>query len=329
MVWDLALHDKSLVDSRSNALLSSLRADLSAWQFIQKSIAALESTFSKGDSVLGEQCGSVAKITKETSPTASGVPCFVKGTNAKFANLPQFSQSSHSPTAKRSFFRKQATAVQGGGTKAGFFRTPRILEEENQAECEKSAANKKVDSSKQAHFLSLRDFALAKSWQSTLPKTQALESTFSPQANPLSLSSRADKTTPLSSRAFRKKVVAIHNQKADSRADSKETSPNGERYPLFSKEAALCHATAAAVSRNDSKSTAYTSTNTACNDSKNSPCEKVDSRSFHNSTKIERLADSQTPQAAGFLMKKPSKHRILGFDNNTKIERAAGGRICR
>ncbi len=301
-MWDLALRDKSLVDSRSNALLSSLRADLSAWQFIRKSIAALESTFSKGDSVLGEQCGSVAKITKETSPTASGVPCFVKGTNAKFANLPQFSQSSHSPTAKRSFFRKQATAVQGGGTKAGFFRTPRILEEENQAECEKSAANKKVDSSKQAHFLSLRDFALAKSWQST------------------------------------------QSTKADS------------RNFFTSAKQMDCHAIATALACNDSKSTAYTSTNTARNDSKNSPCEKVDSRIFHNSTKIERAAGSQTPQAAGFAddfvgcqgvgegiylgdneqahaadsrksaakpTPKPSKHRILGFDNNTKIERAA------
>ena len=34
-----------------------------------------------------------------------------------------------SNTAKRSFFRKQATAVQGGGTQAGFFRNPRIFEE--------------------------------------------------------------------------------------------------------------------------------------------------------------------------------------------------------
>ena len=70
---------------------------------------ALESTFSTKDSVLGEQCGSVAD--------------FVKGTTAKVANLPQNPQSSHSPTA-----------------------IPRILEEENQS--------------------SLRDFALAKSWQS-------------------------------------------------------------------------------------------------------------------------------------------------------------------
>ena len=33
------------MDSRNNALLSSLRADLSAWQSIRKSTAALESTF--------------------------------------------------------------------------------------------------------------------------------------------------------------------------------------------------------------------------------------------------------------------------------------------
>ncbi len=78
-----------------------------------------KSAFSKGDSALGERCGSVAD--------------FVKGTNAKFANLPQNPQSSHSPTA-----------------------IPRILEED-QALCEKSAENKnqpqseKVDSSS-AHF---------------------------------------------------------------------------------------------------------------------------------------------------------------------------------
>ncbi|ETD25950.1 phosphoribosylformylglycinamidine synthase subunit PurL [Helicobacter canis] len=63
----------------------------------------------KIDSALGEQCGSVAD--------------FVKGTNAKFANLPQNPQSNHSPTA-----------------------TPRILEEK-QGRCEKSAQTQKVDSS--------------------------------------------------------------------------------------------------------------------------------------------------------------------------------------
>ena len=64
----------------------------------------------KIDSALGEQCGSVAD--------------FVKGTNAKFANLPQNPQSNHSPTAN-----------------------PRILEEEKQGRCEKSAQTQKLDSS--------------------------------------------------------------------------------------------------------------------------------------------------------------------------------------
>lgn len=52
-------------------------------QAIGGGFAKVDSSF--GDSVLSEQCGSVAKI--------------AKGTNAEFANLPQFSQSSHSPTA--------------------------------------------------------------------------------------------------------------------------------------------------------------------------------------------------------------------------------------
>ena len=65
------------------------------------------------DSVLGEQCGSVAD--------------FVKGTNAKFANLPQNPQSSHSPTA-----------------------IPRILEKDNQGKYDKpyreQTSLEKVDS---------------------------------------------------------------------------------------------------------------------------------------------------------------------------------------
>ncbi|STO96364.1 glycosyltransferase family 9 protein [Helicobacter canis] len=109
-----------------------------------------------------------------------------------------------SPTAK------QAIAVQGGGTQAGFFRTPRILEEEkrtenkNQAECEKTTENKKVDSSNEAFLSSSRDFRkevvaihkgaqvdsssnayflslralLRKAWQSIQKYTNPLESTF-------------------------------------------------------------------------------------------------------------------------------------------------------
>ncbi|WP_246145288.1 hypothetical protein [Helicobacter canis] len=83
---------------------------------------ALESTFSKGDSVLGEQCGSVAKITKETSPTASGVPCFVKGTNAKFANLPQFSQSYHSLTATPRILEEEKSSLRGSEATAAIHK---------------------------------------------------------------------------------------------------------------------------------------------------------------------------------------------------------------
>ncbi len=50
-------------------------------------LATLEALNSSRDSALGEQCGSVAKI--------------VKGTTTKVANLPQFSQSYHSPTANQ------------------------------------------------------------------------------------------------------------------------------------------------------------------------------------------------------------------------------------
>ena len=58
--------------------------------------SSLESSFAKKDSASGEQCGSVAKI--------------VKGTNAKFANLPQFLQSYHSPTANLRILEEEKQA---------------------------------------------------------------------------------------------------------------------------------------------------------------------------------------------------------------------------
>ncbi|WP_407380852.1 NAD(+)/NADH kinase [Helicobacter sp.] len=82
------------------------------------------------DSVLGEQFDKIEN--------------FVKGTDRESANLPQNFQNLQSPTAK------QATAVQGEAA-AGFFRVPRILEEENQAEnetqTELESSFKKADSS--------------------------------------------------------------------------------------------------------------------------------------------------------------------------------------
>ena len=109
---------------------------------------AFSHALGKQDSALGEQCGSVADFTKETSPTASGVPCFVKGTTAKVANLPQNPQSSHSPTA-----------------------TPRILEEESQAES-------KTQTELESNFLdssspSLRDTAPAVARQSNSAQAES------------------------------------------------------------------------------------------------------------------------------------------------------------
>ena len=115
--------------------------------------------FSKGDSVLGNHSADLANF-RATADSCSAL---------------KFAKNYESPTAKRSFFRKQATAVQGEAA-TGFFRTPRILEEEIQAECEKSTANKKVDSSDEAFLASLR--ADLSAWQSIQKSTTALESTF-------------------------------------------------------------------------------------------------------------------------------------------------------
>ena len=46
---------------------------------------------------------------------------------------------------------------------------------------------------------------------------------------------------------------APNEQKLDSSMDSKETSATPKQYPLFSKEATLCHASTSALARNDRK----------------------------------------------------------------------------
>ena len=88
--------------------------------------------------------------------------------------------------------------------------TPRILEEEKGAGCEKSPPS------------SLR--ADLSAWQST-NSTNTLESTFD---NPTTKTHKVDSSNDYSATA--------------ELMDSKETSANAERYPLFSKEATLCHA---------------------------------------------------------------------------------------
>ena len=89
--------------------------------------------------------------------------------------------------------------------------------------------------------------------------SQSLQSSHSPTANPRILEeekgAKSKNQTGLesSSRAAQS-GVAIHSpntQKLESSIDSKETSANAERYPLFSKEATLCHADFQSA-RNDS-----------------------------------------------------------------------------
>ncbi|WP_299326045.1 thiamine phosphate synthase [uncultured Helicobacter sp.] len=81
------------------------------------------------DSVLGEQCGSVAKI--------------VKGTTAKVANLPQFLQSSLVPTAIPRILEEYKEAGRENSTilesQSSFTKQTENLEStfEKQAECEK------------------------------------------------------------------------------------------------------------------------------------------------------------------------------------------------
>ncbi|MDL0079793.1 HAD family hydrolase [Helicobacter zhangjianzhongii] len=123
----------------------------------------LKKVDSRGDSVLGrhsadfrdlEAAADSCSAAKTSEAVQDG------GTQAGFFS--KSLKSYKSPTAKRSFFRKQAIAVQGEAA-AGFFRTPRILEDTNWGSLEKSTENTKVDSSKQAYFsvIASRDSGVA------------------------------------------------------------------------------------------------------------------------------------------------------------------------
>ncbi|STP06436.1 CCA tRNA nucleotidyltransferase [Helicobacter canis] len=149
-----------------------------------------------GDSALRDKAGSLwlaasidAQVLSPCSPLHN--PTFSSqnlesqsGFTKQVQNLEStFQQSYHSPTAK------QAIAVQGEAA-AGFFRTPRILEEDERASCEKTtdiqsvASLEKVDSRGNALLSSLRENPQGFSWQSIQTKTQNLESIFeSPTAN--------------------------------------------------------------------------------------------------------------------------------------------------
>ena len=112
---------------------------------------------------------------------------------------------------------------------------------------------------------------------------------------------------------------AIHTntQKLDSSIDSKETSAQPKRCPLFSKEATLCHATAGAVSRNDRN---------------NAQAQKVDSRI--NATNLSKPAkDSRINKNAQNMFSQNAARRqdFAIFDENaTNLnEPAKDSRISR
>ena len=180
----------------------------------------LESTFSCGDSVLSRHSADFGDL----EATA----------DLKSSSAPKSPKNSKSPTAK------QATAVQGEAA-AGFFRNPRILEEEIQAECEKSTANKKVDSSDEAFLSSLRALrqqSVAKQGEAAASlvihkniteNTQALESTF---LNNTQKSQSVASLEKVDSRIFDKNAEFL---KVDSRkqAQKVETSQNTRAESVF------------------------------------------------------------------------------------------------
>ena len=100
------------VDSSNKAFLSSLRADLSAWQSTQKSTNPLESTFShnasqthKADSKEKMDCHADLQSARNDS---------IKMDSSNATNLSQ-------PAKDSRISKGTSIAVQGGDTKAGFF----------------------------------------------------------------------------------------------------------------------------------------------------------------------------------------------------------------
>ena len=94
--------DSSARGSRGESSVEESLQSFSEYLELSKEIAyykQLESSLTNRDSALGEQCGSVAKI--------------VKGTTTKVANLPQFLQSSHSPTASPRILEENQSSLRG------------------------------------------------------------------------------------------------------------------------------------------------------------------------------------------------------------------------
>ena len=146
------------------------------------------------DSVLGRQFDKIEN--------------FVEGTNAKLANLPQNSQNLQSPTA-----------------------TPRILEEDNQAECEKSTHSaQKVDSSN-ATTPSLRASETSVAIHTDTQKIATLESTFE---NPTADTQKVDSSNDYSASA---ECIDCHATATALARNDRENATNVSEQP---KDSRIC-----------------------------------------------------------------------------------------
>ncbi|ETD27760.1 UDP-N-acetylmuramoylalanine-D-glutamate ligase [Helicobacter canis NCTC 12740] len=151
------------------------------------------------------------------------------------------------------------------------------------------------------HSADFRDFRTTADHQSS-SALKSLKNYESNTANPRILeeenqsSSRADKVGVAIHKSTQVDSSETYSASTES-MDSKETSAIAERYPLFSKEATLCHATATAVSRNDRK---------------NAIGEKADSSTAQNVS--EPAKDSRICDEKSGLFK-DSQGRALGVRN--------------
>ena len=125
--------DSSARGSRGESSVEESLQSFSEYLELSKEIAyykQLESSLTNRDSALGEQCGSVAKI--------------VKGTTTKVANLPQFLQSSHSPTAILRILEENQSSLQGDTIAEAIHTNAQKLDssiEEMDCHADKSARN--------------------------------------------------------------------------------------------------------------------------------------------------------------------------------------------
>ena len=207
------------------------------------------------------------------------VGVFAEGTDRESANLPQKRQSSHSPTA-----------------------IPRILEEEKRTE------NKKVDSSSNAYFLSLRAL-LRKAWQSIQKYTNPLESTFektAQKAQEIQTLQKADSSdTPIFATA---KAMDCHAVQTPLAMTEKSTASKNEdsRNEYFLSSSRDFRKEVVAIHKGAQVDSSFSAQNAS---------------TLSNSTKDSRIVDEKTRRSRSFFSKsglfKRAQGRILGVCNRS------------